>query len=72
MKQKSKKVQSITYLSTSQDKAIKISDKRKSTEQPANDVYFIKKIKGHRVRNGQEEFFINHFTHNVEKWPTIF
>ena len=72
MKQKSKKVQSITYLSTSEDKAIKISDKRKSMEQPANDVYFIKKIKGHRVRNGQEEFFTNHFTHNVEKWPTIF
>ena len=41
-------------------------------EQPANDVYFIKKIKGHGVRNGQEEFFINHFTHNVEKWPNIF
>ena len=71
MKQNSKKVLSVTDLPTSEDKAIKISDKRKSMEQPANDVYFINKIKGHRVRDGQEEFFINHFRHNVEKWPNI-
>lgn len=68
LKQNSKKVQSATDLPTSEDKAIEISDKRKSMEQSANDVYFIKKIKAHRVRNGQKEFFINHFTHNVEKW----
>ena len=30
---------------------MKILDKKKSIEQPANNVYFIEKIKGHPVRN---------------------
>lgn len=41
MIQKSKKVQSATNVSTSEDQAMEISDKKKSVEEPANDVYFI-------------------------------
>ena len=49
-----KKIQSTTDLSaTSEDKAMEVSDKRKFIEQSTNDVYFIKKIKGHRVKNEQ-------------------
>ena len=52
--QNNKKIQSTTDLSaTSGQKAMKISDKRKFIEQPTNDVYFTKKIKGYRVENEQ-------------------
>ena len=43
---------------TLEDKAIEIPDKNESIKQPANDVYFLKKIKGRHVKNGQKEFFI--------------
>ena len=33
------------------DKATKIPDKEKSIDQPANNVYFLEKIKGHPVKN---------------------
>ena len=49
---------------------MKIQDKKKSTKQPANNVYFIKKIEGHRVRNGQAEFLIIwlNFPHSELTW----
>ena len=43
---------------TPEDKAIKIPNKKQSIEHSANNAYFIEKIKGQRVRNGQTKFFI--------------
>lgn len=61
--QNSKKVQSATNWPTSEDKAMKTSNKKKSIKQQANDIYFIKKIKRQR---GQKEIFIKwqNFPHN--------
>ena len=56
--QNSKEVRSATNLPTSFVKIIEIPDKKESSEEPASDTYFIKKIKGRRVRNEQKEFFI--------------
>lgn len=49
---------------------MKIPDKKKPTKQPANNVYFIKKIKVPRVRNGQMEFLIiwPNFPHSDSTW----
>ena len=41
-----------------EDKVMKIPDKNKSTRQPSNNVHFIKKINGLRVKNEQAEFLI--------------
>ena len=41
-----------------EDKVMKIPDKNKSTRQPADNVHFIKKINGHRIKNEQTEFLI--------------
>ena len=53
-----KKVQSTTYVSTSEDEAREISGKRKTIDQTGNDVYFLKNGKRRHVRNGQKEVFI--------------
>ena len=67
--QKYKKDQTATNLPTSQDNTMEIPDKKKSIEQPANNVYFIEKIKGH-VKNVKTEFLIKwkNFPHGESTW----
>ena len=68
LSQNSKRGQAATYLSTLEDKTMNILDKNESTEQSPNNVYFTQKIKGQRVSNGQNEFFIKWQNLLRSKW----
>lgn len=68
--QNNKKEKPEKNLSTPEDKAMEITDRKEFIKQPAMDAYVINKIKGRLVRNEQKQFFIKweNFSHSESNW----